>query len=168
MTDIEIDSEAKLFSEMLHLADMKKRFMKFENALKDVEEKGYGIVMPTMDEVKLNTPRLVKQSGGFGVKVMAEADSIHMIKAGIKTELCPVVGTAEQTEEVVKFLQGEFEENPDKVWEYNMFGKSLYDMVSDGMNAKLSHMPDESREKLGETLGKIINEGSNGLICILL
>ena len=91
-----------------------------------------------------------------------------MIKTGIKADLCPVIGTEEQSEEVVRFLSDEFSENPEGVWEYNMFGKSLYDMVSDGMSAKLSHMPDESREKLGETLGKIINEGSNGLICILL
>jgi stage IV sporulation protein A len=124
--------------------------------------------MPTLGELKLDEPTLVKQPNGYGVKVSAHADSIHMIKTGIKADLCPVIGSQEQSEEVVKFLQGEYEENPDKVWEYNMFGRSLYDMVSDGMNAKLSHMPEESREKLGETLGKIINEGSNGLICILL
>ena len=124
--------------------------------------------MPTVSELKLEEPTLVKQPNGYGVKVTAHADSIHMIKTGIKADLCPVIGTEEQSEEVVKFLAGEFEDNPDRVWEYNMFGKSLYDMVSDGMTAKLSHMPDESREKLGETLGKIINEGSNGLICILL
>lgn len=167
-TGIEIDSDSRLFAEMVSLANMKKRFEKFESALRDVEEKGYGIVMPTVNEVKLDAPRLVKQGGGFGVKVMAEADSIHMIKAGIKTELCPVVGTAEQTEEVVKFLTDEMEGNPGGVWECNMFGKSLYDLVSDGMTSKLSHISDESREKLGETLGKIVNEGSNGLICILL
>ena len=165
---IEVMSEKQLLATIKRLADIRDRYERIESALLDVEEKGYGIVMPTMKELKLEEPTLVKQANGYGVKVTAHADSIHMIKTGIKADLCPVIGSEEQSEEVVKFLQGEFEENPDKVWEYNMFGRSLYDMVSDGMTAKLSHMPDESREKLGETLGKIINEGSNGLICILL
>ena len=164
----EITSEKELLNTVKELAEIRDKYMRVEDALLDVEEKGYGIVMPAMKDLKLEEPTLVKQANGYGVKVTAHADSIHMIKTGIKADLCPVVGSEEQSEEVVKFLQSEFEDNPDKVWEYNMFGKSLYDMVSDGMNAKLSHMPDESREKLGETLGKIINEGSNGLICILL
>ncbi len=165
---MDITNERTLLSTVKELAEIRDKYMKFEDALLDVEEKGYGIVMPSLKDLTLDEPTLVKQPNGYGVKVTAHADSIHMIKTGIKADLCPVIGSEEQSEEVVKFLQGEFEENPDKVWEYNMFGRSLYDMVSDGMNAKLSHMPDESREKLGETLGKIINEGSNGLICILL
>lgn len=164
----EISSEKDLLNTVKELAKIRDKYMRVEDALLDVEEKGYGIVMPSIKDLKLEEPTLIKQANGYGVKVTAHADSIHMIKTGIKADLCPVVGSEEQSEEVVKFLQSEFEDNPDKVWEYNMFGKSLYDMVSDGMNAKLSHMPDESREKLGETLGKIINEGSNGLICILL
>ena len=165
---MDITNEKTLLATVKELAEIRDKYMKFEDALLDVEEKGYGIVMPSLKDLTLEEPTLVKQPNGYGVKVTAHADSIHMIKTGIKADLCPVIGSEEQSEEVVKFLQGEFEENPDKVWEYNMFGRSLYDMVSDGMNAKLSHMPDESREKLGETLGKIINEGSNGLICILL
>ena len=164
----DITNEKTLLATVKELAKTRDKYLKFEDALMDVEEKGYGIVMPSLKDLTLDEPTLVKQPNGYGVKVTAHADSIHMIKTGIKTDLCPVIGSEEQSEEVVKFLQGEFEENPDKVWEYNMFGRSLYDMVSDGMNAKLSHMPDDSREKLGETLGKIINEGSNGLICILL
>ena len=165
---LEVMSDRDLLATIKELAEIRDKYMRIEDALIDVEEKGYGIVMPSISELKLEEPTLVKQANGYGVKVTAHADSIHMIKTGIKADLCPVIGSEEQSEEVVKFLASEFEENPDKVWEYNMFGKSLYDMVSDGMNAKLSHMPDESREKLGETLGKIINEGSNGLICILL
>jgi stage IV sporulation protein A len=168
VSGLSVSNEKELFSTVEALAKIKQKYEKIENALRDVEEKGYGIVMPTVEELKLDEPTLVKQPNGYGVKVTARADSIHMIKTGIKADLCPVIGTEEQSEEVVKFLTDEFEENPEKVWEYNMFGKSLYDMVSDGMSAKLSHMPDESREKLRETLGKIINEGSNGLICILL
>lgn len=167
-TGLDVRCERDMFQTVLSLSKIKKRYEKFESALKDVEEKGYGIVMPTVSEVKLDAPQLVKQSGGFGVKMTASADSIHLIKAGIKAELCPVVGTEEQSKNVVKFLMDEMEENPSGVWECNMFGRSLYDLVSDGMNSKLLHIPDESREKLGETLGKIVNEGSNGLICILL
>jgi stage IV sporulation protein A len=112
--------------------------------------------------------KLVKQQGGFGVKMSARADSIHMIRAGIKTELCPVVGGEEQTAEVVKYLSDQLRDNPEGVWEYSMFGKTLYEQVRDGMVAKLSHMPDDSREKLGQTLARIINEGADGLICILI
>ncbi len=165
---LDVMSDRDLMATIKELAEIRDKYMRIEDALIDVEEKGYGIVMPSLKDLHLEEPTVVKQANGYGVKVTAHADSIHMIKTGIKADLCPVIGSEAQSEEVVKFLQGEFEDNPDKVWEYNMFGKSLYDMVSDGMNAKLSHMPDESREKLGETLGKIINEGSNGLICILL
>ena len=168
MTGLDITNDKTLLATVKELSEIRDKYMKFEDALMDVEEKGYGIVMPSLKDLTLDEPTLVKQPNGYGVKMTARADSIHMIKTGIKTDLCPVIGSEEQSEEVVKFLQGEAKENPDKLWEYNMFGRSLYDMVSDGMNAKLSHMPDESREKLGETLGKIINEGSNGLICILL
>lgn len=168
MTGLEIDGEGSLLTVLQELSAMREKYMKIESALRDVEEKGYGIVMPSAKDLRLEEPSLVKQAGGYGVKVSAHADSIHMIKTGIKAELCPVVGSAEQSEEVVKYLAEEFEESPERVLEYNMFGKSIYDMVSDNMNAKLLHMPDDSREKIGETLGKIINDGSNGLICILL
>jgi stage IV sporulation protein A len=133
-----------------------------------VNEKGYGIVMPHPDELTLEEPCLAKQAGGWGVKVSANAEAIHLIKTGIKAEICPVVGTEEQSEEVVKYLLSEFEEDPKRVWESNMFGKSLYDLVSDGMNSKLYNLPSDAREKLGETLERVVNEGANGLICILL
>lgn len=168
LTGIEITDEKSLLSTMIRLGEVEKEYKKVESALKDVREKGYGIVMPRPEELVLDEPKLTKQSGGWGVKVSASAESIHMIKTGIKTELCPVVGTEEQTEEVVKYLLDELEEDPRRVWESNMFGKSLYDLVNDGMNAKLTNIPEESREKLGETLEKVVNEGANGLICILL
>ena len=168
MTQLNVTDKKSLFSTVTELADVKRKYEKVEDALKDVESKGYGIVMPTSDEMKLDEPRLVKQANGYGVKVSARAESIHMIKTGIRADLCPVVGTAEQSEEVVKYLISEYEDAPEKVWQSNMFGKSLYDLVSDGMRSKLEHMPDESREKLGETLERIIDEGAGGLLCILL
>ena len=167
-TGFDINDKKTLFATMLRLSAVDKEYKKVESALSDVREKGYGIVMPRSDELVLDEPRLTKQNGGWGVKVSASAEAIHMIKTGIKTELCPVVGTEEQTEEVVKYLLDEFEDDPKKVWESNMFGKSLYDLVNDGMNAKLINIPDDAREKLGETLEKVVNEGANGLICILL
>lgn len=164
----DVSDEGALLGLLLRLTDVKHRYDRVEQALCDVEAKGYGIVMPEPSELKLDEPQLVRQANGYGVKMTAHADSIHMIRTAIKTELCPVVGSEEQSTEVMKFLSDEFSENPEGVWSYNMFGRSLYDMVTDGMEAKLENMPDESREKLGQTLGKIINEGSNGLICILL
>ncbi len=168
LTGLDVGDECSLMRTVRELAKMREKYLKVEGALKSVEEKGYGIVMPSAEDLKFDEPELVKQQGGFGVKVSAHADSIHMIRTGIKAELCPVVGGEEQTAEVVRCLSDELRTNPERVWEYNMFGKTLYDMVNDGMSAKLAHMPDESREKLGETLGKIINEGAGGLICILL
>ena len=168
LTGLKVTSDKEMFALMSRLAEIKSKYERIEAALCDVENKGYGIVMPRPEDMTLEEPRVVKQGVGHGVKITAHAESIHMIKAGIRAELCPVVGTAEQAEEVVKYLISEYEENSEKIWESNMFGKSLYDLVSDGMNAKLQHMSDESREKLGETLERIINEGAGGLLCILL
>ncbi len=168
LSGMEIQDEKELMRAMSRLGEVERKYSKVEEALADANEKGYGIVMPSYDELKLDEPKLTRQNGGWGVKVSASAEAIHMIKTGIKTELCPVVGTEEQTEEVVKYLLDEFENDPKRVWESNMFGKSLYDLVSDGMNAKLINIPDDAREKLGETLEKVVNEGANGLICILL
>lgn len=168
MTGVDVSDKRSLLENIKTLSDTEKKYKKIERALTDADEKGYGIVMPSPDELILEEPTLTKRSGGWGVKVSAKAKSIHMIKTDIKTELCPVVGTEEQSEEVVKYLLGELESEPEKVWESNMFGKSLYDLVSDGMNAKLENIPEPSREKLGETLERVLNEGANGLICILL
>ena len=168
LAGIEIADDKGLMTTVISLAKRSSEYGKVEAALREVEEKGYGIVMPSPEELTLEEPRLTKQSGGWGVKVTAHASSIHMIKAGIKTELCPVVGTEEQSEAVVKYLVGEIEDEPKRVWESNMFGRSLYDLVSDGLNAKLENIPDEAREKLSETLERIVNEGANGLVCILL
>lgn len=168
LTGFDVSDKKKLLSLLLRLGEVEKKYLRIEEALNDAEEKGYGIVMPEPHEMKLEEPKVVRNSGGCGVRIAAHAESIHMIKTGIRAELCPTVGTEEQTEEVVRHLVSEHEADPDKIWESNMFGKSLYDLVKEGMNAKLAHMPDESRAKLGETIEKIINDGANGLICILL
>ena len=164
----DIKSEAELIRVVTELSEFRSKYARFGEAINDVLEKGYGIVLPSIEEMRLSEPELTKQAGGYGVKVSASADSIHMIRTGIKTELCPVVGTEDQSREVVKYLNNEIEDDPCAVWECNMLGKSLFELVRDGMAAKLSHIPDDAREKLGETLGKIVNDGASGLICILL
>ena len=165
---IDIRGEKDLYYTITNLAETDKKYRKIEAAINDVNEKGYGIVMPSPDELVLEDPHLSKQNNGYGVKISARADSIHMIKAGIKTEICPVVGTEEQGDEVIKYLTTEIEDDPKKVLNSNMFGKSLYDMISDGLYSKLANIPDDSREKLAKTLERIVNEGANGLVCILI
>lgn len=168
MTGLSVEDDASLLSLMRDLADCKRNWEKVASALADVGENGYGIVMPAKDEMRLEEPRLTKQPGGWGVKLRASARSIHMIRANIETEINPVIGTEEQAKEMVAYLKGEFEEDPERVWDFNMFGKSLYEMLGEGIRLKMQNMPEESRTKMSETLERIVNEGSGGLICILL
>ncbi len=168
LTGFEIDSDESLINLLCELSRAKSGFDRVSEALSDAEEKGYGIIMPSVEELHLEQPQIVKQSGGYGVKLCASAQSIHMIRANIQTEISPIVGTEQQSEELVKYLLRDFEADPEKIWESNVFGKSLYELVGEGLHAKLAHMPEESRTKLSETLERIINEGSGGLICIIL
>ncbi|MDY3845319.1 MAG: stage IV sporulation protein A [Eubacteriales bacterium] len=168
LTGFEIKDDAALISIIEDLAKTKREYDKVAEAIAEVNEKGYGIVMPDVDDLRLQEPQIIKKAGSYGVKLRAAAQSVHMIRADIETEINPIVGTEEQSEELVKYLLREFEEDPKKIWDSNIFGKSLYELVNEGLHAKLEHMPEESREKLSETLERIINEGSGGLICILL
>ena len=129
---------------------------------------GYGIVSPSIDQLSLEEPEIVRQGSRFGVRLRAQAPSIHMIRANIETEVSPIVGTEKQSEELVHSLLEEFEVDPQKIWESNIFGKSLHELVNEGLQNKLSRMPEDARGKLQETLQKIINEGNGGLICIIL
>lgn len=167
-TGLQIRDEEALIGEVKKLASMKEKYDKIAKALDEVEESGYGIVTPSIEDLKLEEPEIVKQSGSYGVKLKASAPSIHMIRANIQAEISPIVGSERQSEDMVKFLLEEFEEDPAKIWQSNMFGKSLYELVNEGLNTKLNHMPSDARAKLAETLQKIINEGSGGLICIIL
>ena len=168
LTGFEIESDEDVISLLKEFSETKSRYSRVAEALTMAEEKGYGIVMPTVDELHLEEPEIVKQSGGYGVKLCASAQSIHMIRANIETEINPIVGTEQQSEELIKYMLKEFEGDPTRIWESNVFGKSLYELVNEGMHTKLEHMPEESRTKLSETLERIINEGSGGLICIIL
>ncbi len=168
LTELDIKNEADLLSTLRSLSQVKREYEKFSDAIDEVTEKGYGIVMPDMEDMTLDVPEITKQAGGYGVKLRATAPSIHMIRAGIQTELNPIVGTEEQSEELVRFLLEEFKEDPSDIWNTNLFGKSIYELVNEGLHSKLDHMPDDAREKMGETLARVINEGAAGLICILL
>lgn len=168
LTGLEITGEEELLRKLKELSAIKKEYDKFAAAIDEVNDRGYGIVMPDVDDLTLEEPQIVKQAGGYGIKLRASAPSIHMIKAGIETEINPIVGTEQQSEEIVRYMMKEFEEDPKKIWESNLFGKSLYELVNEGLHSKLEHMPDDARKKLSETLARIINEGSGGLICIIL
>ena len=168
MTGFRIPDEQEMIRLLCEYSKLKTKYERVAEALEAAEEKGYGIVMPGMDELSLNEPEIIKQSGAYGVKLSASAKSIHMIRANIETEINPIVGTEAQSAELIKYLLREFEEDPSKIWESNVFGKSLYELVGEGLHTKLDHMSEESRTKLSETLERIINEGSGGLICIIL
>ena len=168
LSGFEITGEQELIELLRELSAMKAAYDKVAVALRDCDEKGYGIVMPDVEDMHLDDPEIVRQSGGYGVKLRASASSVHMIRANIEAEINPIVGTEQQSEDLVRYMLHEFEEDPARIWESNMFGKSLYELVNESIHSKLEHMPEASRSKLSETLERIINEGSGGLICILL
>ena len=167
-TGLEIENEQQLMESIGEMAQMKKQYLRLKDAIDEVEATGYGIVMPTIDELSLEEPEIMRQGGRYGVRLKASAPSIHMMKANINTEVAPIVGSESQSEELVMYLLKEFEENPSKIWESNIFGKSLHELVNEGLHNKLYRMPGNARMKLQETLEKVINEGCSGLICIIL
>lgn len=167
-TGFSIGDKTNLLGLLQELAQIKTKYEKISAALEQVENVGYGIVSPSLDELTLEEPEIVKQGSRFGVRLKASAPSIHMIRADIETEVSPIVGTERQSEELVHYLLNEFETDPIKIWESNIFGKSLHELVNEGLHNKLYRMPEDARLKIQETLQKIINEGSGGLICIIL
>jgi len=166
--NVEVNDERDLMSQFINLVQMKKQYERFNKALKEVDETGYGIVMPEMNELSLEEPEIMKQGGRYGVKLKAQAPSIHLIKCNTYTEVAPIVGSESQSQELVMYLLKEFEENPSEIWDTNIFGKSLHELVSEGLNNKLYRMPIDARNKFRETIERVINEGCNGLICIIL
>ncbi len=167
-TGIDIKDESDLMPQILMLAKTKKKYEKLEAALNEVEATGYGIVMPTMDELTLEEPEMIKHSGQYGVRLKATAPSIHLMRADIMTEVAPIVGNEKQSEELVEYMLSEFDDDPEKIWESNIFGKSLHQLVNEGLQNKLYKMPNGARQKLQTTVERIINEGCNGLICFII
>ena len=165
---INISNDEELFLSIKNLAEAKRELDKFSSAIDQVNSTGYGIVLPGVEDMTLDEPELLRQGGSYGVKLKATAPSIHMIRANIEAEVTPIVGTKEQSQEIVRCMLDEFEDDPTHLWEFNMLGKSLYDLTNDALRTKLEHISQESRSKLSDTLTRVINEGSNGLICIIL
>lgn len=168
VTGVSVSNEGELMNCMTEMAAIRKEYEKIKSALDQVNTTGYGIVMPALDEMSLEEPQIIKQSGRYGIRLRATAPSIHMMKADITTEVAPIVGSEKQSEELVNYLLREFEENPSKIWDSNIFGTSLYGLVNEGLHNKLYRMPAEARLKLKETVERIINDGCNGLICIIV
>ncbi len=168
VTGVPVSNEGELMSHMTEMAAMCKEYQKIKAALDQVNATGYGIVMPSLDEMSLDEPEIIKQSGRYGIRLRATAPSIHLMKADITTEVAPIVGSERQSEELVNYLLREFEENPSKIWDSNIFGTSLYGLVNEGLHNKLYRMPSDARIKLKETVERIINDGCNGLICIIV
>lgn len=165
---IDIKNDGELISFIKAMSEIKVKYEKISSAFDEAEATGYGIVNPSISDLALDEPEIFKQGGRFGVKLKASAPSYHIIRANIKTEVSPIVGSEKQSEELIMYLMEDFEENPQKIWESNIFGKSVHELVNEGLQNKLSKMPDDARFKLQETLSRIINEGSGGLICIIL
>lgn len=153
---------------MRDLSVAKREYDKFATAIEEVKERGYGVVTPRLDEMNLEEPELIRQGNRFGVRLKASAPSLHMIRANITTEITPIIGTERQCEELVRFILNEFEENPKKIWESELFGKSLHDLVREGIQNKLQRIPENTQAKLQETLQRIANDGSGGIICIII
>ena len=167
-TGINIENESDLMPLLMELNEIKKKYGRIAPALEEVEATGYGIVMPEQEELTLEEPKIIKQGGKYGVKLRASAPSIHLMKANINTTVSPIVGTEKQSEELVMYLLDGFNEDPAKIWESNIFGKSLHELVNEGLHNKLCRMPTDARMKLQETLERVINDGCSGLICFIL
>ncbi len=165
---MEIKDDYELVSCLKDLTTAKKKYDKIRSALDKVNETGYGIVIPSIDEMELKEPEIVRQGGKCGVKLRAQAPSLHIMKVDVETEVSPIMGGYEQSEELVKYLLQEFENNPQGIWQTNMFGKSLESLVNEGLNNKLTSMPENLQNKLRRTLSRIVNEGKGGILCILL
>ena len=167
-TGIEIHNEGELLSCLMQFSAMKKQYDKIRDAYNEVQNTGYGIVMPDIEELSLEEPEIIRQGGKYGIRLKAAAPSIHMMKTNITTEVTPIVGSEQQSQELVAYLLKEFEESPGKIWESNRFGKSLHELVNEGLHNKLYRMPVDARDKMRETIERIINDGCSGLICIIL
>lgn len=168
VSGFEVEGTHDVMRLMKDFSIAKREFDKISSALDEVRESGYGVVTPRLEEMFLEEPELIRQGSRFGVRLKAKAPSLHIIRADITTEITPIIGTEKQCEELVRYMLDEFEEDPSKIWESNIFGKSLHDLVREGIQNKLHRMPENAQLKLQDTLQRIVNDGSGGLICIII
>ncbi|WP_313132231.1 stage IV sporulation protein A [Anaerocolumna sp.] len=165
---VPINDEYQLIATLRELANMKNEYEKVGNACQDVRTRGYGVVTPSREDITIDEPEIMKHGNKYGVKIKATAPSIHMIKANIQTEIAPIVGTQEQAEDLIAYINKNAAEEPEGIWETNIYGKSIKQLVDDGINTKINKMTDESQLKLQETMQKIINDSNGGIICIII
>lgn len=165
---IDIKNEFDLVYNLKELASAKKNYDKIKDAMESLEENGYGIVSPTPEQMTLAEPEIVRQGSRYGVRLKASAPSLHIMKVDIETEVNPILGTEAQSEELLKNMMEQFESDPQELWKTNIFGRSLFDLVNDGLKSKVYSMPQTAQQKMRKTLGRIVNEGKGGVICILL
>lgn len=167
-TGFALHSDRELLALLERLAVVQAEHQKVAAAMEEVRATGYGIVIPEAEELELEQPEIIKQGGRYGVRLRAKAPSIHMIRADIQAEVSPIVGSEKQSEDMLGFLLEEFEGAPEKIWQSNIFGRSFHELINEDLATKLKHMPEDAREKMRLTLERILNEGSGGLICIIL
>lgn len=167
LTGIQIKGEYELISTMKELSAMKEEFSQIKDAFADVKIKGYGVVSPKKEEIRLDDPVIIKQGSKYGVKIRSEAPSIHMIRANIETEIAPIVGNEKQAEDLVEYIRQE-SETPEGVWGTNIFGKSVEELVMDGIRSKIAMINDESQSKLQDSMQKIVNDSNGGMVCIII
>ncbi len=167
-TGFALHSDGELLALLEKLAVVQAEHQKVAAAMEEVRATGYGIVIPEAEELELEQPEIIKQGGRYGVRLRAKAPSIHMIRADIQAEVSPIVGSEKQSEDMLGFLLEEFEGAPEKIWQSNIFGRSFHELINEDLATKLKHMPEDAREKMRLTLERILNEGSGGLICIIL
>lgn len=167
MTGIEISDEYELIHTMQELAKMKEEYVKVQGAISSVRGKGYGVVTPNQSEIKLEEPVVIKQGSKYGVKIKSVSPSIHMIRANIETEIAPIVGSEEQAKDLISYIKGS-EERKESIWQTNIFGKSIEELVEDGIHTKLVQIGEESQVKLQDTMQKIVNDSKGGMVCIII
>ena len=168
VSGVEVEGLHDILNITKDFAFAKREYDKLAQALEDVREKGYGMVVPSMEDMVLEEPELTKKGGNFAVRLKASAPTMHIIRSDITTELTPMMGSEKQCEDLVQYLMAKFEENPQSMWQYDIFGKSLHDLVRENMEGKLQKMPENVQKKLQETVRRITNDGSGGLICIII
>ena len=167
MTGVEISDEYELIHTMQELAKMKEEYVKVQGAISSVRGKGYGVVTPDQSEIKLEEPVVIKQGSKYGVKIKSVSPSIHMIRANIETEIAPIVGSEEQAKDLISYIKGS-EERKESIWQTNIFGKSIEELVEDGIHTKLVQIGEESQVKLQDTMQKIVNDSKGGMVCIII
>ena len=167
-TGVQVETDADLMELLAQMADIKREYDQLAPALESVRATGYGIVMPNPAQMELERPELCKRGGSYGVRLAASAPTIHLLRTDLKTEISPTVASETQSQTLVKAMQADFENDPQALWNSNIFGRSVLELIGEGFQTKLTHLPEDARLRLRGALSRIVNEGAGGLICIIL